>query len=292
MGGIGSKQQAPLYDASVIDEGMNQIITKSIQSCMSTTSNSNALDITCDKSPETLEYCNKLTDNIKELSKTNMDAARLLGEVSAGTCACIINNISMDLKATVNVTCALNNNLDTEIQKNLVNAFKNENKDSQDILNKFIQNFTGSKKMKDIMARVVNDSKNIVDKSSVQEGIQAITNSQTMKINGGIVSNLTQRAVTQTIYATMLKSAGMSKLVSDLKDVASNSEVITTQPILCTATGLGCDLSSTSQTIVMVMIVIAAAIVGYLCFVLFIKSEGGDVGEEAGRERRKHRKHH
>lgn len=289
--GLFGEEKKPLLDVSTIDEGMNQIIAKSIQNCMSTTANSNALVIDCNnKSPEMLDYCNKLNDNIKDTAKINLEAARLLAEVSAGTCSCVVNNVSQDLNATVNITCALNNNLDTEIEKNLINSFTNDKKDEQDILSKFVQAFTGDKDLQDIIAPVIDRSTKIIDKSSVQEGIQAITNSQTMTINGGLVSNLTQRAVTQTIYATMLKSSGMSKLVSDLKNFAINKNVITTQPLLCTLTGLGCDLSSTSQTIIMVMIVIAAAIVGYLCFMYFVKTEMPD--NDDGDNNREHRHRH
>lgn len=275
---FGEADRSTKIDASTIDEGMIQVISKSVQKCMTTTSNSQFLSIDCNsKPPEMIKYCRELTKLIADTSKTSMEAARLLGEVNKGLCGCVVNNITQDMNATVNTTCILENDLTTEIEANLINAFENKEENKEDILSKAIQSFSGDDMSKNIIAPVINRSNKVVDKSAVQEGIQSITNAQTLTINGGFVSNITQRAVSQTIYATMLKNKNFSKLVADLKNMASNQQKNSTQPVLCTVFGMGCDLSNMSQILIFAMIAIVLIIMGYL----YIKSQGGGGGRSS-----------
>ena len=280
----GEADRSTTIDTSIVDEGMIQIISKSVQKCMSTTTNSQIIDIDCNnKPPEMLKYCSELNTLIADTAKTNQQAANLLGEVNRGMCGCVVNNVTQDLSATVNVSCLLDSDLSTDIEASLINAFENKNQDKQDILSKFVQSVSGDDNSTKIMAPIINKSKKVIDKASVQEGIQSITNAQKLTIKGGVVSNITQRAVTQTIYATMLKNKGFSKLVTDLKGLAKSDSSSTTQPILCTVFGMGCDLSSTGQVMIFAMIAIVMVILAYL----YVMMMGSDSGPK-GNSRRRH----
>lgn len=281
---FGGADRSTTVDTSVVDEGMIQIISNSIQKCMTTTTNRQTIDIDCNsKPPEMLKYCSELNKLIANTTKTNQQAANLLGEVNKGMCACVVNNITQDMNASVNVKCLLDSDLSTNIEASLINAFENKSQDKQDILSKFVQSFSGDDNSTNIIAPVINRSNKVIDKASIQEGIQSITNAQKLTINGGIVTNITQRAVTQTIYATMLKNKGFSKLVADLKGLAKSDSSPTTQPILCTVFGMGCDLSSTGQIMIFAMIAIVMVILAYL----YVIMQGGEPNRN-GNSRRRH----